>query len=164
MVHNLEVAMLRISKLTDYAIVVLGHMAQNVENTYAAAELAEATGIAVPTVSKILKALVRSQILKSTRGAKGGYKLLRAPTQTSVATVIYALEGPIALTECEGERGGCHQSESCHARGSWDVINGAIRAALESVSLSDMAKPAAVKVPEEISIPLSTLHQPRKIF
>lgn len=156
--------MLRISKLTDYAIIVLGHMAHNAGNTYAAAELAEATGIAVPTVSKILKALAKAEILRSTRGAKGGYALLHAPDQTTVAAVIYALEGPIALTECEGERGGCHQSESCHVRGNWDVINQAIRTALQSVSLADMAKPAAAKVPAEISIPVDSLYQPRKQF
>jgi FeS assembly SUF system regulator len=152
--------MLRISRLTDYAILLLGHMAQNAGNTHAATDLAEASGVAVPTVSKILKALTKSQILKSTRGAKGGYALSRPPEQTSVAAVIHALEGPIALTECEGEHGGCRQSESCHARANWDVINRAIRSALESVTLADMARP--VKVPDEIRVPVSSLYQSRK--
>jgi len=152
--------MLRISRLTDYAILVLGHMAQDAGTTHAATDLAEASGVAVPTVSKILKALTKSEILKSTRGAKGGYALSRPPEQTSVAAVIYALEGPIALTECESEHGGCRQSESCHARANWDVINRAIRSALESVSLADMARP--VKVPDEIHVPVSSLYQPRK--
>ncbi|MBS1214612.1 MAG: Rrf2 family protein [Proteobacteria bacterium] len=148
--------MLKISKLTDYAIVLLGFMAKNPGNTFAAAELADATGVAVPTVSKILKALAKAQILRSTRGAKGGYALVRSPEQTSVATVIYALEGPIALTECEGERGGCEQSSCCDARGSWEVINRAVRTALESVSLADMARPTS-KAPEETRIPVSSL-------
>ena len=152
--------MLRISKLTDYAIVVLGYMAPNAENIYTAAELAAATGIATPTVSKILKALTKSQILKSTRGAKGGYALVSAPDRISVATIIFALEGPIALTECEGGRRGCQQSASCHVRGTWDVINRALRTALESVSLADMAKPAAA-VADEFCIPLSSLYQTR---
>lgn len=147
--------MLRISKLTDYAILILGRMANDAEHTHTAAGLAEATGVAAPTVSKILKTLGKSGILKSTRGAYGGYLLAQPPERTSVAEVIKALEGPIALTECEGERGGCEQSSSCHARGSWDVINQAVRAALESVSLADMARPA--KPAEEAFIPLSSL-------
>ena len=155
--------MLKISKLTDYAVVLLGHMAKDPGSTFAAAEIADATGVAVPTVSKILKALVRAQILRSTRGAKGGYALVRTPEQTSVATVIYALEGPIALTECEGERGGCVQSSSCDARGSWEVINRVVRSALESVSLADMARPA-VKAPEEVRIPVSILQKSIKSY
>jgi FeS assembly SUF system regulator len=152
--------MLRISKLTDYAIIVLGQMAAHAERTHTAADLAEATSVAVPTVSKILKMLGKAGILKSTRGARGGYLLAQSPERTSVAAVIKALEGPIALTECEGERGGCEQSSSCSARGSWDVINRAVRAALESVSLADMARPVA-KPNEEIFIPVSTLFQPK---
>ena len=150
--------MLRISKLTDYAIIILGQMAGDAGHTHTAAGLAEATGVALPTVSKILKTLGRAGVLTSTRGAHGGYLLAQAPERTSVAAVINALEGPIALTECEGERGGCEQSPNCHARGSWDVINRAVRAALESVSLADMAGPAA-KPPEEVFIPLSSLLQ-----
>jgi len=147
--------MLRISKLTDYAIVVLGHMAQAEGQTHTAAGLAEATGVAAPTVSKILKMLGKAGILNSTRGAHGGYCLAQAPESTSVAAVIFALEGPIALTECEGERGGCEQSDSCHAKGSWDVINRAVRAALESVSLADMARPSP-KPAEEVFVPVSS--------
>lgn len=155
--------MLKISRLTDYAVVMLGYMAKHPDHTFAAGEIADATGVAVPTVSKILKALAKAQILRSTRGAKGGYALAHTPEQTSVATVIYALEGPIALTECEGERGGCEQSSSCDARGSWEVINRAVRAALESVSLADMARPGA-KVPDEFRIPVSSIQKSIKSY
>ena len=153
--------MLKISKLTDYAILLLGQMAGDVDRTHTAAELAEATGVALPTVSKILKILGKAGILRSTRGAHGGYMLAQAPEQTSVAAVIKALEGPIALTECEGEHGGCEQSPNCHARSSWDVINRAVRAALESVSLADMARPSNPP-PAEVFVPLSSLlpHKP----
>ncbi|MBP1149573.1 SUF system Fe-S cluster assembly regulator [Methylocaldum sp. RMAD-M] len=153
--------MLRISKLTDYAIIVLGHMAGEPERTYAATDLADSTGVAIPTVSKILKSLTKADILKSTRGAKGGYQLTRSPAKTSVATIIYALEGPIALTECGLDHDQCQQSSSCQIRGHWGVINRAIRTALESVSLADMVMPLT-KASEEIHIPVSTLHyQPR---
>ena len=155
--------MLKISKLTDYAIIVLGQMANDTDHTHTAAGLAEATGVAAPTVSKVLKILGKAGIVKSTRGAHGGYVLARPPQQTSVAVVINALEGPIALTECEGERGGCEQSSSCHARGSWDVINRAVRTALESVSLADMAKPVP-KHGEEVFIPLSSFFPIKNSF
>lgn len=146
--------MLKISKLTDYAILILGQMAAQAEQTHTAGSLAEATGVAAPTVSKILKILGRAGILRSTRGAYGGYRLANPPSQTSVAAVIQALEGPIALTDCEGEHGGCGQSVSCHARGSWEVINRTVRSALESVSLAEMARPVA-QADGEVFVPLS---------
>ena len=153
--------MLRISKLTDYAIVILGQMAAREGDTHTAAGLAESTGVAMPTVSKVLKTLAKGKIVTSTRGAKGGYSLSRRPEQTTVASVINALEGPIALTECEGERGGCEQSASCHARGSWDVINRAVRTALDSVTLADMITPA-VTGGHEASVPVSSIQKYEK--
>ncbi|BBL74498.1 SUF system Fe-S cluster assembly regulator [Methylomagnum ishizawai] len=140
--------MLRIGKLTDYAIIVLGHMAKQPERTYTASDLASTASVAIPTVSKILKALTRTGVLKSTRGAKGGYQLALPPERTTVARIIYAMEGPIALTECGLEHDVCEQA-SCHIRGNWAVINRAIRSSLESVTLADMARPQA---PEEIRI------------
>jgi FeS assembly SUF system regulator len=153
--------MLRISKLTDYAIIVLGYMAREPERTYAAADLSGSAGVAVPTASKILKTLAKAEILKSTRGAKGGYQLVRSPEKISVASIIYALEGPIALTECGLEHDPCRQSSHCHIRSNWAVINRAVRTALESVTLADMATPMA-KPPEEIRIPVTRLYQQPK--
>ncbi|QJD30031.1 SUF system Fe-S cluster assembly regulator [Methylococcus geothermalis] len=152
--------MLRISKLTDYAIILLGQMARSDEQTYAAAELAEHTSIAMPTASKILKALARAGIVTSTRGARGGYALAQKPEHTSVARIIGALEGPIALTECGIEQDLCQQSSSCEIRGHWNVINRAILAALESVSLADMVRPA--HVPAEVPVSLTRLQPPTR--
>lgn len=157
--------MLRISKLTDYAIIVLGHMARNPQQTFAATELADSAGVNVPTVSKVLKTLTRAQVLTSTRGVKGGYQLANAPEQTTVASIIYALEGPIALTECGlDNEDTCQQADSCHTRGHWNVINRAINTALESVTLADMATPmTATAGPVEIRIPLSQITvQPKR--
>ena len=148
--------MLRIGKLTDYAIIVLGHMARQPERTYTASDLSTAAGVAVPTVSKILKSLTRARVLRSTRGAKGGYQLAHPPKETTVASLIYAMEGPIALTECGLEHDTCEQASRCHIRGNWAVINRAIRAALESVTLADMATP--MPATEEIRIPISSIH------
>lgn len=145
--------MLRLSKLTDYATVILSFMAKNNERVCAAMELATATGIALPTVSKILKALVNAKVLVSTRGAKGGYALAAAPENITVATIISALEGPIAVTECSISQQGCEQAAGCNISGHWNVINRAIYNALESVTLADMIKP------QETLIPVASLYR-----
>jgi FeS assembly SUF system regulator len=148
--------MLRISKLTDYAIVMLSAMAKDKAEIHAAMEISSATGIALPTVSKILKLLLNGGVLVSTRGAKGGYVLAREPDSITVAAVIAAMEGPIALTECSISHEGCEQSSGCEIRGNWSVINQTIQKALESVSLADMTRSA---VPEEFHIPVTSLYR-----
>ena len=147
--------MLRLSKLTDYATVILSFMARDREQMRAAMEIAGMTGIALPTVSKILKLLVNAEVLISTRGAKGGYVLARMPEEISVAAVISALEGPIALTECSISHRGCEQASGCDIRGSWSLINQTIHNALESVTLADLIRPAVA--PEEKFIPVASL-------
>ena len=134
--------MLRITRLTDYGIVLLCQLAGDPERRHAAPELAARTGLGLPIVSKILKLLTRAGILESQRGAKGGYLLQRPPEEITVAEIIAALEGPIALTECTaGEPGLCEQEPTCPQRANWQVINRAIRRALEQVSLAQMARP-----------------------
>ncbi|MEY3807079.1 MAG: hypothetical protein RI893_55 [Pseudomonadota bacterium] len=148
--------MLRLSKLTDYATVILSFMARDTIQVHAAVEIATVTGIALPTVSKILKLLVNADVLVSTRGAKGGYVLARTPETISVAAVINALEGPIALTECSISQQGCEQASGCDIRGSWSLINQTIHNALESVTLADLIRPV---VPVEVLIPVSSLYR-----
>jgi FeS assembly SUF system regulator len=148
--------MLRLSKLTDYAIVILSTMARD-SAVHAAVEISTVTGIALPTVSKILKLLLNAKVLVSTRGAKGGYVLAREPERITVAAVITAMEGPIALTECSISHEGCEQASGCNVRGNWSLINRAIQGALESVTLADMARSAAI--PEEVYIPVASLYR-----
>ena len=147
--------MLRLGKLTDYATVVLSYMARDRVNVHTAIGIAEATGITQTTVSKILKLLVKAKVLNSTRGAKGGYVLAKAPEQVTVVDIIYALEGPIALTECSISHRDCEQASGCGIRGNWEVINRKIYDALESITLADMILP--VKAPDEVYIPISDL-------
>ncbi len=147
--------MLKLSKLTDYATVILSYMAKEHNQMHATQEISEQTGIAQPTVSKILKLLVKAKILSSTRGVKGGYLLARVPEKISVATVICALEGPIALTECSASHKHCEQASGCDIHGNWGLINQKVFNALESVTLADMILPA--KQPEEILIPVNSL-------
>ncbi len=147
--------MLKLSKLTDYATVILSHMAKDKARVHGAFEIAEATGIAQPTTSKILKILLNAKLLTSLRGAKGGYMLAREPERITVASVISAVEGPIALTECNASHKGCEQAAGCRIQGNWHSINEKISQALESVTLADMILPS--KPPQEVTIPVSRL-------
>lgn len=130
--------MLRISKLTDYGTVLLAHLAANEADVCSAADVASATGIALPTVSKLLKSLARSGLVVSTRGANGGYRLSRRPQQISAADVIDALEGPVSITECSSIDSLCEHEGVCSVGGSWQRINVAIRRALDEVTLIDL--------------------------
>ena len=132
--------MLRISKLTDYGTVVLAHLAGDPEAVCSAADVSIATGIAPPTVSKLLKSLARAQLVSSTRGANGGYQLTREPSKISAADVIDALEGPVSITECSAVDSHCDYEQVCSVGGSWKRINVAIRHALDDVSLIDLLR------------------------
>jgi len=134
--------MLRMTKQADYGIVLLTHMVGAPERRYTAPELAGESRLPAPTVSKILKQLAREGLLDSHRGAKGGYSLARGPQEISVVEMITALDGPIAFTECiEDVPGYCSQESVCHLRGHWQVINDAVREALEKISLAELAGP-----------------------
>ena len=139
--------MLRLSKMTDYGTVVLAHMARTPAAVHTAADVAEATHVAAPTVSKLLKLLTRGGLLVSQRGANGGYSLSRKPESISAVDVIDAIEGPVGLTTCSQEEGLCDIESHCHIGSAWQRINGAIRDALKDVSLSELANPASLTPP-----------------
>lgn len=129
--------MLRLNKLTDYAVVILSHMARNNLHT-STSVLAVETGINEPTVAKVLKDLVKSGLVTSTRGANGGYALQGDADTITVRNVIEAIEGPIALADCvDGHATGC-AAQICGTRGNWDQVNTALITALDNVKLSDM--------------------------
>jgi FeS assembly SUF system regulator len=131
--------MLRISRLTDYATVVLAALASEPQRVQTAALLAERTHIAAPTVSKLLKQLQRAGLVTSTRGQRGGYQLARPAAQISAAAILDALEGPVALTDCAAGHGQCEIEESCRVGRVWQRLNLAIRRALYEVSLAQLA-------------------------
>ncbi len=149
--------MIRLGKLTDYATVILSFMAKSQSHMHAALEISTATGIALPTVSKILKSLVRAHLLSSVRGAKGGYVLVQAPEKITVASVITALEGPISLTECSSTDHSCDQVSACQIGNNWRLVNQTVQKALESVTLADMMLP--VSIPQEITVPVASLYR-----
>ena len=132
--------MLRISKLTDYGTVVLAQLAGNPTAVCSAADVAEATGIALPTVSKLLKSLARAYIVTSTRGASGGYQLARNPREISAADVIDALEGPVSITECSATDSHCDYESTCSVGNAGQRVNVAIRHALDEVTLIDLLR------------------------
>ena len=131
--------MLRISRLTDYATVLLAALASEPQLVQTAASLAERTRIAAPTVSKLLKQLQRAGLVTSTRVQHGGYQLARPAAQISAAAILDALEGPVALTDCAAGHGQCEIEESCRVGRVWQRLNLAIRRALYDVSLAQLA-------------------------
>src|SRR6202007_479314 len=131
--------MLRISRLTDYATVLLAALAGEPGRVQTATALAEHTHIAAPTVSKLLKQLQRAGLVTSTRGLHGGYQLSRPATQISAAAILDALEGPVALTDCAAGHGNCEIEESCRVSRVWQRLNLAMRRALYDVSLAQLA-------------------------
>ena len=131
--------MLRISRLTDYATVLLAALAREPGRVQTATALAERTHIAAPTVSKLLKQLQRAGLVASTRGLHGGYQLSRPAAQISAAQILDALEGPMALTDCAAGHGNCEIEDSCRVSRVWQRLNLPMRRALYDVTLAQLA-------------------------
>lgn len=145
--------MLKLGKLTDYAITVMSQMAGE-STARSAGWLASQTGVPEPTVAKVLKMLARAELLVSERGAGGGYRLRDAPQQISVGRIIEAMDGPIAIVSCvDGGDDSCAAQARCPVKGKWEPVNTAIRAALHAVRLSDMAPEAAGAKLYQVSLP-----------
>lgn len=138
--------MLRISKLTDYATVILGSLAAAPQAQRTAADLAAATHVAAPTVSKLLKQLHRAHLVTSVRGLKGGYRLARPAEAITAAQILDALEGPLALTTCASKDHQCDLETTCRVGSAWQRVSLAIRGSLEEITLADLAGLGAVKV------------------
>jgi FeS assembly SUF system regulator len=139
----LETGMIRLGKLTDYGLVLMTCMARQPGRTlYTARDLAAENQLPLPTVSKLLKQLLQAKLLVSHRGIKGGYSLARPPQEMSVAEVIGALEGPIALTECSTDITGlCDFEPRCPIRTNQQIISKVVSGALEKLTLSDLVRP-----------------------
>ena len=133
--------MLRVSKLTDYATVVMTCLAGSGDGVLSAQALAERARLEAPTVSKLLKQLAQAGLVVSTRGINGGYRLARLAEKITIADIVTAMEGPIGMTECSAHAGACGHEPHCGVRVNWQRINHAIADALASVTLADMVKP-----------------------
>ncbi|HEY3448320.1 MAG TPA: SUF system Fe-S cluster assembly regulator [Myxococcales bacterium] len=145
--------MVRISRLSDYGIQLLGAFARQPGEALTSHQVADAAAIPEPTVRKLLKVLSKAQLLVSRRGVQGGYRLARAPEQITVAEIITAVEGPIAMTECNVPGGeACDRSKDCRMKGTWHTVNQLIQGTLSNLTLSQMVAPPA---PQPVAEPTS---------
>jgi FeS assembly SUF system regulator len=135
--------MIRLSRLADYGVVLMTHIASAQPVPHSAQSVARATAIPLPTASKLLSSLASAGLLTAMRGVKGGYRLARRPEEISVADIVGAIDGPIALTHCiERGPGHCELEALCPSRTGWEVLNRSVRRAFEDVSLAHLLAPA----------------------
>ncbi|WP_147653966.1 SUF system Fe-S cluster assembly regulator [Vulcaniibacterium gelatinicum] len=133
--------MLRVTKLTDYATVVLTALASDPEAVLSASELAERAGLEPPTVAKVLKPLAQAGLVEGFRGANGGYRLARPADEIGLLDIVTAMEGPLGMTECSVHAGQCGIEASCGVRANWRRINDVVVDALREVTLAQMLAP-----------------------
>lgn len=134
--------MLRVTKLTDYATLVLTVLAARPGDVLSAPDLAEHAGLEAPTVAKVLKPLAQAGLVEGFRGANGGYRLARDPAAISLVEIVEAMEGPLGMTECSLHDGHCGIEQSCGVRANWRRINDVVADALRGISLAEMLQPA----------------------
>ena len=139
--------MLRVTKLTDYATVVLACLAKTPARVHSASELAELAGLETPTVSKVLKPLARAGLVEAFRGSQGGYRLAKPARQISRYEVVEAMEGRLGMTECSGDHGQCELEATCGIQGHWQRINDVIADALRAVSLAELGQSGRKSIP-----------------
>jgi FeS assembly SUF system regulator len=137
-------SMLRVSRLVDYATMVMTCVASHPDAVLSAAQIAEETRLESPTVGKLLKALGQAGLLESFRGINGGYRLARPAREICVAEIVEAMEGPLGMTECSHAAGQCERERGCTVQGGWRRIHRALESALRAMSLADMLQPPAV--------------------
>ncbi len=133
--------MLRISKLTDYATVIMSYLALDAKNVFSAAQISRAIHLSLPTVSKILKILLEAQLVISFRGTGGGYQLSREAHEITLAQIVSALEGNLAMTECCSVDNACALDSLCTLKENWKKINNIILTTLAGVTLKSMMQP-----------------------
>lgn len=130
--------MLKISKLADYATVIMHWLSTHSDERFSATVISKQIGIATPTVSKVLKLLNDAELVTSTRGTQGGYHLSRPAEQVSLANIISAVDGRPAITECGDSESCCRYDHHCEIRGNWQYINNVIYYVLDKLTLQDM--------------------------
>jgi len=134
---------MRLSSLADYAVVMLSAAARHGAGSRLNATLVAAeTGVPLPTAQKLMGRLTASGLLTSARGTGGGFMLARPASEISLADIVEAVEGPIAMTACVDEhRHDCGLEQACQVKPQWGVVNDSIRAALGNISLATLSTP-----------------------
>jgi FeS assembly SUF system regulator len=134
---------MRLSHLADYAVVLMTAAARRQAGArLSATELAGETGVPLPTAQKLMGQLAIAGLLKSMRGASGGFSLTRSAEEISLADIVEAVEGPIAMTVCSGHEGvsDCALDAHCRVKPHMGVVGDAVRGALGAVSLTELAR------------------------
>lgn len=147
--------MLRVTKLTDYATLILTVLAARPETVLSAPELAERAGLEPPTVAKVLKPLAAAGLVAGFRGANGGYRLARPAAAISLIEIVEAMEGPLGMTECSLHAGQCSLEDSCGMRANWRRINDVVADALRGVSLAQLHNPTHIPARKSIAMQLA---------
>ena len=148
--------MLKLTKKADYGLIALKHLAvAGRTGTASAKEIADAYGIPLPLLAKILQKLTKTGLLVSVPGSNGGYKLARKPERISALEVIHAIDGPIILTTCFTAHGHCNQSEKCTVREPLRKVHEAILELLNRITISEMTADAGLAGPEGGKPPLA---------
>jgi FeS assembly SUF system regulator len=156
--------MFKLSKTTDYGIVLMARLASDPEGApQNARELAAGSDLPVPMVSKVLKALAKEGLLVSQRGSKGGYRLARPPEELTVSEMIRVLEGPVALTDCALAPSICEHETICAVREPWQLISRVVEQALADVNLADLvgrrSSPAFTSISQTLQIERNPVHE-----
>lgn len=133
---------MRLTAQADYAVVMMSTAARHCGGAARlnATLLAQETGVPLPTVQKLISRLSAAGLIESARGTGGGFRLSRPPASISLADIIEAVEGPIAMTTCvDAGRHDCLIEENCRVKPHWNAVNGAVRGALAGVSLASLS-------------------------
>ena len=133
--------MLKMSRLADYATIIMNTLTTNPEQIFSSAEVAKKTHITTPTVSKVLKMLSEAKLVSSVRGNLGGYKMARAPQEITLIDIIAAIDGQLAVTECNNMNTVCTHDQNCALKHNWRTVNQVFLEILRKVTLADMNKP-----------------------
>ena len=145
--------MIRLSKLADYAIVLMACLAEGPAAQMSAQALAERTRLELPTVAKLLKQLANAALVQSARGVAGGYRLARNATDINVAQIIAAIEGPLRMTECSVHQGVCEREDYCTVSSNLRKINQVVENALRAMTLAEMAPPSRAVQAQPVRLP-----------
>ncbi|MBB5207276.1 SUF system Fe-S cluster assembly regulator [Chiayiivirga flava] len=151
--------MLRVTRLTDYATLLLTVLAARPQDVLSASQLAEQTRLELTTVSKVLKPLAQVGLIDGLRGVNGGYRLAREASDIRLIDIVEAMEGPIEMTECSGEHSRCEQQPHCGLTPHWRRVNDVIADALRDVTLAQLLAPASRMTlpPRRIAARLATV-------
>ena len=147
--------MLRITKMTDYAVLILANLALYDNKMLTAKEIASETHISLPTTQKILKKLSRKNLVISKQGVSGGYSLDPETKKLSVANLLEKLDGDLSITQCSSNDDQCEVEDFCNIGNAWQMINQRVQWALNDITLGDLIHPTRIEQFISTNIPVA---------